>query len=80
MRYWRRPKTGAIQTVESYSHDLDIPGAKEITREDYDAFLAALPAVEPFKSEVELLAEKVTALESRLAKVEAVPAVAEAVK
>lgn len=48
MRYWKRVDTdGNITTVESYSHDLDVEGAIEITKEEYDEFIASLPIVKP---------------------------------
>jgi hypothetical protein len=43
MRYWKRVKAGKTTTVESYSHNLDIPGAKEITEQEYNDFIASLP-------------------------------------
>ena len=44
MRYWKRVKPdGSIATVESYSHDLSVEGAIEITKAESDAFLASLP-------------------------------------
>lgn len=47
MRYWKRvDKKGAIVTVESYSHDLDIDGAIEIDEAEHSAFIASLPSPE----------------------------------
>jgi hypothetical protein len=44
MRYWKRIDTqGATRTVEAYSFDGEIEGAIEITKEEYDAFIAGLP-------------------------------------
>ncbi len=48
MRYWKRvDKDNKTTTVESYSHDLDIKGAIEITKGEYDEFMASSPIVEP---------------------------------
>jgi hypothetical protein len=48
MRYWKRvDSTGKTTTVESYSHNLDIPGAVEISKDEFDAFIASLPQVDP---------------------------------
>jgi len=47
MKYWKRVNPdGSINTVESYSHDLDIEGAIEITGEEFNNFLASLPIIE----------------------------------
>lgn len=47
MRYWKRTKVdGTTSVVESYSHDLDVEGAIEIDKEEYDEFLASLPPIE----------------------------------
>jgi len=41
MRYWKRINLdGTIRTVESYSHNLDIEGAIEITKDEFDAYIA----------------------------------------
>ena len=46
MRYWKRLNPdNSINTVEGYSHDLDIPGAKEISQADFDTFIRNLPPV-----------------------------------
>ncbi|GAI55421.1 unnamed protein product, partial [marine sediment metagenome] len=48
MRYWKRVDTDDnIIAVESYSHGFDIEGAIEITKEEYDEFIASLPEPEP---------------------------------
>lgn len=48
MRYWaRKDITGEITTVESYSHDLDVAGAIEINKVEFDAYIASLPLVIP---------------------------------
>lgn len=48
MRYWKRVnKNGETTTVESYSHNLDIEGAVEISEEEFDAYIASLPTPEP---------------------------------
>ena len=48
MRYWKRiSPDGTTQTVESYSHALDIAGAIEIAEAEFKAFIAALPPPPP---------------------------------
>ena len=48
MRYWKRIDTeGNTTTVESYSHALDIDGAIEITKEEFDEYIASLPIARP---------------------------------
>ena len=44
MRYWKRINPdGTTRTVESYSHDLDVGGAIEISGAEFEAFIASLP-------------------------------------
>ena len=48
MRYWKRINAkGKITAVESYSHDLDVEGVVEITKKQYNEFIASLPVIEP---------------------------------
>lgn len=48
MRYWKLTKSdGSTSTVESYSHDLDVAGATEITEAEFKAFMATLPSPTP---------------------------------
>ena len=48
MRYWKRLNPdNSISTVESYSHDLDVEGAIEITEQEFNDYLASLPVIEP---------------------------------
>ena len=43
MRYWKRLNSdGVTNTVESYSHKLDIEGATEIKEQDFNDYLASL--------------------------------------
>jgi len=71
MRYYKRINTeGDTTTVESYSHDLDVEGAIEITKEEFDAFMASLPVIEPepvmdYKAEILALKAKIGILEKR---------------
>ena len=45
MRYWKRLNPDeTIRTVESYSHDFDVDGAIEITEDEFNDFIAGLPA------------------------------------
>lgn len=47
MRYWAKLNPGgSIDTVESHSYDHLVPGAIELTKEEYDAFIASLPELE----------------------------------
>ena len=46
MRYWARISGEIITAVESYSHSLDVEGAVEISKEEYDEFIASLPEPE----------------------------------
>ena len=46
-RYWKRVNSEGLTTgVECYSHDLDVEGAIEITKEEYDEFITSLPEPE----------------------------------
>lgn len=44
MKYWKRVDTqGKTTTVESYSHDLDVEGALEIDKAEFDDFINSMP-------------------------------------
>jgi len=44
MNYYKRINTNReTTTVESYSHDLPIPGATHIDQTEFDAYIASLP-------------------------------------
>ena len=44
MKYYKRVNAaGKTMTVESYSHDADVPGALEITQEEFESFMDSLP-------------------------------------
>ena len=48
MQYWKKiDKDGNTATVESHSYIHLVPGAFLITKEEYDAFIASLPIIEP---------------------------------
>ncbi len=48
MDYWKKvDQDGNTTTVESCSNPHKVPNAIEITKEEYDAFIASLPVVEP---------------------------------
>jgi len=69
MRYWKRvDKKGNTTTVESYSHDLDVEGAIEISKDEYDAYIASLPppVVEPTRD----LAAEIDDLKARVKELE----------
>ena len=71
MRYYKRiDSTGKTTTVESYSHDLDIGGAVEIDKTEFDAYLSSLPKPVPvpsrdFLKEIDELKMRVEKLERR---------------
>lgn len=68
MRYYaRRDQAGNIITVESYSHDLKIAGAEEITQEEFNSFVDALP---PSPAPSPTLADEVTTLKATVADLE----------
>ena len=69
MRYWKRVDAqGRTTTVEWYDYDLDVEGAIEIDKAEYDAYIASLPPPPlPPKTELEL---KVESLEARVDKLE----------
>lgn len=47
MRYWKRVDSQSkTTTVESYSHGLNVQGAIEISKSEFDAFIASLPVPE----------------------------------
>lgn len=69
MRYWKRiDENGNTTTVESYSHDLDIKGAIEISEAEFNEFIASLPPVEP--KPVRDLAAEIDDLKARVGKLE----------
>ena len=48
MRFWKRVDiNNKTTTVESYSHNLDVEGAVEITEAEFNGFIASLPVVIP---------------------------------
>ncbi len=48
MEYWKKvDKDGKTTTVESCSNPHEKPDAIQITKEEYDEFIASLPVVEP---------------------------------
>ena len=66
MKYWKRiDGNGIATTVESYSFDLDIDGAIEITKTEYDSFIASLPPPPP-PEPVRNLAAELDALKQKL--------------
>ncbi len=47
MKYWKRiDGQDNTLTVESYSHSLEIEGAIEITKVEFNEYLASLPIIE----------------------------------
>ena len=75
MKFWKRVDIqGQTTTVESYSHDLDVEGAVEITKEEFDTFIALLPPLitePPHSTHISIL-EAVDPTKTRPAKVKRV--------
>ena len=70
MRYWARQDIkGKITTVESYSHDLNVDEAVEITKRQYDEFIVSLPVFEP--EPVRDLAAEIDGLKAEIEKLKA---------
>ena len=71
MRYWKRVDiNGNTITVESYSHDLNIKGAFEITKEEFDLYIASLPlpVITPLRDlalEIDEIKTRIAILEKR---------------
>jgi len=71
MRYWKRvDETGVATTVESYSHNLEVKGAIEIDKVEFDNFIASLPEPEliPVRdifAEIGILKARIEKLETR---------------
>ena len=66
MRFWKRIDTqDKTITVESYSHDLDIAEAVEITQIEFDAYIASLPV--PIPPVVRDLAAEIDTLKADVA-------------
>ena len=72
MRYWKRVNAqGETTTVESYSHNLDIEKAIEISEKEFNDFIASLPVpipmpVRDLAKEIDELKGKVTDLEKKV--------------
>lgn len=71
MRYWKRVTGSVTTTVESYSHDIDINGAIEISKAEFDAYIASFPPSSPssppsFLSHTSGLPDRVARIESFL--------------
>ena len=75
MRYWKRVNAkGKTTMVESYSHNLIIPDAIEITEAEFNAYLASLPEFIPapvrnLAAEIDDLKAQVAALQTKIAPV-----------
>ena len=71
MKYWKRFNADkSINTVESYSHPLDIKGAIEITEQEFSDYISLLPVIEPkpvrdLAAELDGLKERVKELEEK---------------
>ena len=71
MKYWKRvDKDGKTTTVESYSHDLDIKGAIEITEIEFKSHIGALPIItlppaRNLLAEIDALKTRIVILETK---------------
>ena len=66
--YKRTNPDGTTRTVERYSHSKRVYGAIKITKEEYDAYIAAMPVTPSIPSES--VRDKMAALELRVTKLE----------
>lgn len=67
MRYWANiDSANKIVCVESYSHNQELVGKHEITRDEFYAFIENLPTPTPETT----LPDKIQAIESRLSALE----------
>ena len=68
MRYWKHTdKNGKTTTVESYSHDLNVKEATEITEIEFQEYIDSLPEPKPPQNlavEIDALKARVEALET----------------
>ncbi len=70
MRYWKRvDEFGNTKSVEYYSFDSDILGATEITKNEYDSFIASIKpqSIEPTRdlaSEIDAITARIKTLEN----------------
>lgn len=66
MEYWAYfNDDGTIRTVHSHSYPHEVPGAIQITKEEYDEFIVSLPEPEP--EPVRDLASEVDEIKAKLA-------------
>lgn len=69
MEYWKKvDQDGNTITVESHSYPHKVPDAIQITKEEFDTYIASLPVVEPEPTR-DPLAE-IDELKARLSKLE----------
>jgi len=69
MRYWKRvDRDGNTTTVESYSHNLSIEGAIEISEQEFNDYINSLPVITPEPARD--LAAEIDDLKTRIEKLE----------
>lgn len=68
MRYWKRLKDGKTNTVESYSHDLDVEGAIAISQMEFKNYIDSLP--KPKLVPMRELVAEIDDLKAKVAKLE----------
>jgi hypothetical protein len=72
MRYWKRVDAqGKTTTVESYSHDLDVDGAVEISEKEFNDYIASLPTpvlppVRDLAAEIDQIKTDIQALKTKI--------------
>ena len=72
MRYWKRvDKDGETTTVESYSHDLNVEGAEEIDKDEFDAYIAICESKIPPPLKLRDLYAELDELKTKVAQLEA---------
>ena len=73
MRYWKRLNPdNTINTVEGYSHNLDVEGAIEIDEAEHREFIASMPVEKPLPKRD--LAAEIDAIKLDIKKLQEVPA------
>lgn len=72
MRYWKRLNPdGTVNSVESYSYDLEIEGAIEIGETEFHEFVASLPPTPPepvrdLAAEIDAITDTLGRIKNRL--------------
>lgn len=72
MEYWKKvDKDGNTTTVESHSFHHEVPDAIQISKEEYDEYIASLPVVEPkpardYGAEIDKIKDDYDALKAKV--------------